>query len=300
MAYRRCGFRYEKKLRATGVSRIAGIDEAGRGALAGPVVAAAAILPEKFRHRNLNDSKQLAPELREEIYGDLISNSDIAWTVGIVDSVEIDRINILRASHQAMRIAIEALLEPPEHVLIDGLPVFPFPLPQTAIIDGDCYSLSIAAASVIAKVTRDRIMRDFCAQFPQYCFGQHKGYGTELHLSRLHEFGPCPIHRRSFEPVAQPLLALEGIRPSGHLRRGARGEKLACRFLKRAVTRFFTAIFAAQRRRDRRRLPRRRHAGVCRSQNADRRRFRSTNRGSRSRKTEANLTRRSGLAANAR
>jgi ribonuclease HII len=96
-------------------------------------------------------------------------------------------------------------------VLIDGLPVFPFPFPQTAIIDGDCYSLSIAAASVIAKVTRDRMMRDFCAQFPEYCFDQHKGYGTELHLTRLHEFGPCPIHRRSFEPVAQPLLALEGI-----------------------------------------------------------------------------------------
>jgi ribonuclease HII len=95
--------------------------------------------------------------------------------------------------------------------LIDGLPVIPFPLPQTAIIEGDCISLSIAAASVIAKVTRDRMMRDFCAHFPQYCFDQHKGYGTELHLLKLHEFGPCPIHRRSFEPVAQPLLALEEL-----------------------------------------------------------------------------------------
>jgi ribonuclease HII len=110
-----------------------------------------------------------------------------------------------------MRLAIETLIEPPEHVLIDGLPVIPFPLPQTAIIDGDCISLSIAAASVIAKVTRDRMMRDFCAQFPQYSFSQHKGYGTELHLLKLHEFGPCPIHRRSFEPVAQPLLALEEL-----------------------------------------------------------------------------------------
>ena len=206
--YRRCGFRYEKKLRAIGVGRIAGTDEAGRGALAGPVVAAAVILPEKFRHRRLNDSKQLAPELREEIYCELAANPEVRWTVGIVDSIEIDRINILRASHRAMRVAIQALMEPPEHVLIDGLPVIPFPLPQTAIIDGDCISLSIAAASVIAKVTRDRIMRDFCARFPQYCFGQHKGYGTELHLVKLHEFGPCPIHRRSFEPVAQPLLAL--------------------------------------------------------------------------------------------
>jgi len=209
--YRRCGFRYEKKLRATGVARIAGIDEAGRGALAGPVVAAAVLLPEKFCHRRLNDSKQLAPELREEIYCELTSNLEVRWTVGIIDSIEIDRINILRASHRAMRMATESLLEPPDHVLIDGLPVIPFPLPQTAIIDGDCISLSIAAASVIAKVTRDRIMRDFCTQFPQYCFGQHKGYGTELHLLKLHEFGPCPIHRRSFEPVAQPLLALEGL-----------------------------------------------------------------------------------------
>ena len=208
---RRCGFRYEKKLRATGVARIAGIDEAGRGALAGPVVAAAVVLPDKFRHRRLNDSKQLASELREEIYLDLVSNPELRWTVGVIDSIEIDRINILRASHRAMRLAIMALIDPPEHVLIDGLPVIPFPFPQTAIIDGDCISLSIAAASVIAKVTRDRMMRDFCARFPQYYFGQHKGYGTELHLLRLHEFGPCPIHRRSFEPVAQPLLALEDL-----------------------------------------------------------------------------------------
>src|ERR1051325_9422431 len=200
--YRRCGFRHEKKLRRTlGLVRIAGIDEAGRGALAGPVVAAAGILPEKFKHRRLNDSKQLAPERREEIFVQLTSNDDIGWAVGIVDHIEIDRINILRASHRAMRIALEALTFQPDHVLIDGLPVVPFPLPQTAIVDGDCVSLSIAAASVIAKVSRDRIMRDFCAQFPEYCFSQHKGYGTELHLLKLHEFGPCPIHRRSFEPV---------------------------------------------------------------------------------------------------
>jgi len=209
--YRRCGFRYEKKLRAIGSARIAGIDEAGRGALAGPVVAAAVILPEKFRHSRLNDSKQLSPELREEIYHALISNPDLSWAVAIVDSIEIDRINILRATHKAMRAAVAALSSMPDHVLIDGLPVIPFPFPQTAIIDGDCLSLTIAAASVIAKVTRDRMMRDFCANFPEYYFSQHKGYCTELHLLRLHEFGPCPIHRRSFEPVAQPLLALEGL-----------------------------------------------------------------------------------------
>jgi ribonuclease HII len=209
--YRRCGFRYEKKLRAAGVARVAGIDEAGRGALAGPVLAAAVILPERFRHRKLNDSKQLSPELREEIYVDLTSNAEVCWAIGVVDSVEIDTINILRATHKAMRAAIEMFVAPPDHVLIDGLPVFPFPFPQTAIVEGDCYSLSIAAASVIAKVARDRMMRDFCAHFPEYCFQQHKGYGTELHLMKLHELGPCPIHRRSFEPVAQPLLALQEI-----------------------------------------------------------------------------------------
>src|SRR5499427_5184811 len=125
--YRRCGFRYEKKLRALGVGRIAGVDKAGRGALAGPVVAAAVILPEKFRHRTLNDSKQLSPESRDEIYGELVSNGQITWGVGAVDHLEIDRINILRASHEAMRIALGALASPPEHVLIDGLTVFPFP-----------------------------------------------------------------------------------------------------------------------------------------------------------------------------
>lgn len=209
---RRCGFRHEKRIRAAlGISTIAGIDEAGRGALAGPVVAAAVILSEKFRHRRLNDSKQLLPERREEIYRDLTSNPKISWAVGVVDSLEIDRINILRASHQAMRIALAALGAVPDHALIDGLPVFPFPLPQTAIVDGDCYSLSIAAASVIAKVTRDAIMRDFCAQFPEYCFSRHKGYGTELHLTKLHEYGPCPIHRRSFEPVAQPIFSFAPV-----------------------------------------------------------------------------------------
>ena len=217
---RRCGFRHEKRLRALGVSSIAGIDEAGRGALAGPVVAAAVILPEKFRHRRLNDSKQLLPERREEIYRELVGNDRISWAIGIIDSIEIDRINILRATHEAMRAAVAALTALPDHVLIDGLPVFPFPLPQTAIIDGDCYSLTIAAASVIAKVTRDKIMREFCARFPEYCFSQHKGYGTELHLTKLHAHGPCPIHRRSFEPVSQPLFRFARAEPEHSIRIG--------------------------------------------------------------------------------
>src|SRR5436190_21479485 len=123
--YRRCGFRYEKKLRATGVARIAGIDEAGRGALAGPVVAAAVVLPEKFRHRRLYDSKQLAPELREEIYCEFVANTEVRCTVGIVDSIEIDWNYILRASHQAMRLAVEVLINQPNRVLMDGPPVIP-------------------------------------------------------------------------------------------------------------------------------------------------------------------------------
>lgn len=205
--YRRCGFRHERRIRALGFSAIAGIDEAGRGALAGPVVAAAVILPEKFRHRRLKDSKQLLPERREEIYAELTASGSITWAIGMVDSIEIDQINILRATHKAMRAAISALQAQADHALIDGLAVYPFPLPQTAVIDGDCYSLSIAAASVIAKVTRDRLMRDFCARFPEYCFSQHKGYATELHVGKLQAYGPCPIHRRSFEPVAQPLFA---------------------------------------------------------------------------------------------
>jgi ribonuclease HII len=211
---RRCGFRFERKLRAVGVTRIGGIDEAGRGALAGPVVAAVAILPERFRHKKLRDSKQLAPELREEIYGEITRTGDIVWAIGVVDHAEIDALNILRATHKAMRAAITALAEPPDHVLIDGLPVHPFPLPQTAIVEGDCLSLSIAAASVIAKVTRDMMMREFCTRFPEYCFSQHKGYGTELHLMKLHAHGPCPIHRRSFEPVAQPLFAFARAKES--------------------------------------------------------------------------------------
>ena len=208
---RRCGFRHERRLRAVGFSSIAGIDEAGRGALAGPVVAAAVILPEKFRHKRLNDSKQLLPERREEIYRDLTANEQICWAIGIIDSIEIDELNILRATHKAMRTAVAALGSQPDHALIDGRPVYPFPLPQTAVIDGDCLSLSIAAASVIAKVTRDMMMREFCARFPEYCFSQHKGYGTELHVAKLHAHGPCPIHRRSFEPVAQPVFPFAQI-----------------------------------------------------------------------------------------
>jgi ribonuclease HII len=198
-----CGLRHERKLRAGGCVLIAGIDEAGRGPLAGPVVAAAVILPERFRHASLDDSKKLSAERRETIYAELTNHSGICWAVAVVEHEEIDRINILRATHEAMRRAVAVLTTAPDHVLIDGLPVRPFPIPQTALVGGDALSFSIAAASVIAKVTRDRIMVEMDQRHPGYEFAQHKGYGTELHLAKLKEHGPCPIHRRSFLPVQQ-------------------------------------------------------------------------------------------------
>ena len=204
----RCSFRHERALRKMGVEIIAGIDEAGRGPLAGPVVAAAVILPEKFRHKTLTDSKKLRAEQREEIYRELTAKPNVAWAVSVISCAEIDEINILRATHQAMRAAVGALSAMPHHVLIDGLPVRPFPYPHTALVDGDAKSWSISAASVIAKVTRDRIMIEMEALYPGYGFARHKGYATELHLERLQANGPCPIHRKSFLPVAQRLAAL--------------------------------------------------------------------------------------------
>ena len=198
-----CGFKHEDALRRNGIRIIAGIDEAGRGPLAGPVVAAAVILPPDFSHATLTDSKKLTASQRERIYGELTTRGDIYWAVSAAEPAEIDRINILRATHQAMRRAAGALAVRPEHVLIDGLPVRPFPIPQTALVKGDALSFSIAAASVIAKVTRDRIMLEMDARYPDYGFARHKGYGTGLHLERLKIHGPSPIHRKTFAPVAQ-------------------------------------------------------------------------------------------------
>ena len=204
---RRPHLQHECRLRAEGVIQvIAGVDEAGRGPLAGPVVAAAVILPLKFRHRHLDDSKRLSPEVRAAIYQELVLHAAVVWACAAVEPREIDRINILRATHSAMRQAVGALSCQPDHVLIDGLPVHPFPLPHTALIDGDTISLSIAAASVIAKVTRDRLMEAHDAQYPGYGFARHKGYATSDHLAILARDGPCPIHRFSFEPVAQLSL----------------------------------------------------------------------------------------------
>jgi len=199
----RCTLKYENALRRTGIRIIAGIDEAGRGPLAGPVVAGAVILPEGFRHAIVNDSKQLNAEQREEIYAALTVRADVCWAVCVVEHDEIDRINIHRAAHEAMRRAVQALATQPDHALIDGRPVRPFPVPHTAIVDGDCKSKSIAAASIVAKVTRDRIMLRLDAEYPDYGFARHKGYATGLHIERLKLHGPCPIHRKTFLPALQ-------------------------------------------------------------------------------------------------
>ncbi len=204
----RCTLEFEERLRASGFSNVAGVDEAGRGPLAGPVVAAAVILPAGFSHPRLNDSKKLSEKTRAGLFAELSEAPDVASAVVEVGPEEIDRLNILRATHEAMRRAVAKLLPEPDHVLIDGLPVRPFPKPQTALVGGDGLSLSIAAASIFAKVTRDRLMLALDAQYPQYAFAQHKGYGTALHLARLQMHGPCPAHRRSFAPVRQLLLPL--------------------------------------------------------------------------------------------
>ena len=201
-----CNLAHEDSLRARGLRFIAGIDEAGRGPLAGPVVAAAVILPAGFTHDLLNDSKQLSERRRERIYAELTARTDVRIAFAIVEPDEIDRINILRATHEAMRRAATQLS--PEHALIDGLPVRDFPIPQTALVGGDALSFSIAAASVIAKVTRDRIMIELDSRHPAYGFAKHKGYGTPQHLAALRQHGPCPIHRRSFLPVQQAALGL--------------------------------------------------------------------------------------------
>jgi ribonuclease HII len=204
----RCSLEFEDGLRASGFLRVAGVDEAGRGPLAGPVVAAAVLLPEGFAHPRLNDSKKLSEKVRLALFTELLDAPEVKSAIVEVGPEEIDRLNILRATHEAMRRAVAQLHPAPDHVLIDGLPVRPFPKPQTALVGGDGLSLSIAAASVLAKVTRDRLMLALDAAYPQYAFAQHKGYGTALHLARLQKHGPCPAHRRSFAPVSQLVLPL--------------------------------------------------------------------------------------------
>ena len=179
---------------------IAGVDEAGRGPLAGPVVAAAVILPKSCRLPALNDSKQLSAAQRNMVYQG-IQRMALAIGVGLVDASEIDRVNIRQASFCAMRLALEELIITPCHVLVDGFCIPQGPGSQTGIIDGDAKSAHIAAASIIAKVTRDALMEWWDTRFPAYGFKKHKGYGTPEHLANLKRFGPSPIHRHSFAPV---------------------------------------------------------------------------------------------------
>ncbi|MGN0865727.1 MAG: ribonuclease HII [Akkermansia sp.] len=196
----------ERAARAAGYACVCGIDEAGRGPLAGPVVAAAVVLPPGLAIPGLNDSKKLTARRREALYTQLREDAHVLIGVGMAEAAEIDRLNILRATHEAMARAVSALPMPPDFCLIDGLPVPQFPLPQRALVKGDARCLSIAAASIVAKVTRDRLMQDVAQQYPGYGFEKHAGYGTAAHLAALRRLGPCPEHRRSFAPVAQLLL----------------------------------------------------------------------------------------------
>ena len=203
-----CDLSRERALRARGFFLIAGVDEAGRGPLAGPVVAAAVILPDGFTLEGLTDSKKISAARREKFYTALTTTAEILWAVASADVEEIDRLNILRATHLAMARALGGLPQKPDHALVDGLPVHGLPVPQTALVGGDTLSLSIAAASIIAKVTRDRLMVGLDEHYPQYGFARHKGYGVRDHLEALRQHGPCPVHRRTFQPVAQTQLPL--------------------------------------------------------------------------------------------
>jgi ribonuclease HII len=207
-----CDFSRERALRARGFLLVAGVDEAGRGPLAGPVVAAAVILPEDFALDGLTDSKKVSAPKREKIYAILTATAEILWAVAEASVEEIDGLNILRATHLAMARAVDALARKPDHALVDGLPVRGLPVTHTAVLAGDTLSLSIAAASIIAKVTRDRLMVELDARYPQYGFARHKGYGVREHLEALRNHGPCPAHRRTFAPVAQTQLPLEAAR----------------------------------------------------------------------------------------
>jgi ribonuclease HII len=201
-----CGWRLENVARRCGgATRIAGLDEVGRGPMFGPVVAAAVILPEGWRLRGLTDSKQLKAEDRIR-FGDTIRRKALAWAVAVVDAETIDRINIRRASLLAMRLAVEQLSVAPDYLLIDGCDTIEWPCPQQAVIQGDGRSVSIAAASVLAKVHRDQLLVELDAVYPGYGLARHKGYCVAEHLEALRRLGPTPLHRKSFSPVAQRML----------------------------------------------------------------------------------------------
>ena len=192
---------FEAEARRCGYQLIAGLDEAGRGPLAGPVVAAVVILPRRFALPGLNDSKQVTEAFRERLYQAILKQA-VASGVGLADEREIERINILQATRQAMCRAVQGLPVSPDFLLLDAVSLPSVRVPQRPIIKGDGFSVSIAAASILAKVTRDRLMRDYHQRYPQYNFHSHKGYGTPEHLRLLARHGPCAAHRQTFRPVA--------------------------------------------------------------------------------------------------
>ena len=193
---------FEQHARSRGFCLIAGVDEAGRGPLAGPVVAAAVILPERLRITGVDDSKKLSPETRERLF-DVINAQALAVGVGMGSPELIDRINILQATRHAMLEAVLALSPQPDFVLIDGITPIDTTIPQKTVKKGDSLSLSVAAASIVAKVTRDRLMRELDAIHPGYGFACHKGYGSAAHLKAIRQLGPSPIHRKSFGGVRE-------------------------------------------------------------------------------------------------
>lgn len=188
---------YEKKYLTQGYQAIAGVDEVGRGPLAGPVCAAAVILPPGLVIEGINDSKKLSEKKREALY-DVIAKEAIAWSVAYVEPKTIDEINIRQATHRAMQMAVDGLKIPADFLLVDGNDRIPFTVDSEYIIKGDANSQSIAAASIMAKVSRDRYMVEMDAVYPQYGFAKHKGYGTQLHMEGIRSAGLCPLHRRSF------------------------------------------------------------------------------------------------------
>lgn len=195
---------FEERAASRGYFRIAGVDEAGRGPLAGPVVAAAVILPERFDLPGLDDSKKLSPLARNRLFP-LIRSQALSIGVGIVSAPEVDRINILQATLQAMSLAVERLRLPADYLLVDGIFAVPLPLAQIALKQGDSRSLSISAASVIAKVVRDRMMAGYERIYPGYGFARHKGYGSAAHMEAIARLGPSPLHRKTFGGVREHL-----------------------------------------------------------------------------------------------
>lgn len=202
---------FEREAWKQGFSKIAGVDEAGRGPLAGPVVAAAAILPRSFSLPDLDDSKKLSAAKREKLFHAIYQQA-VSIGIGIVDPAEIDRINILQAALSGMRIAVDNLTPVPDYLLIDGTFSIKSPVPQKVIKHGDSRSCSIAAASIIAKVTRDRIMGWYDMEFPEFGFRKNKGYSTEAHRSALDTHGTCPIHRKSFRGVREYVAGWANLR----------------------------------------------------------------------------------------